>query len=70
MDSSTQTTDGDIKLNRDLLDLAENLQIELQKKKQELQKKEQELQNKDEELAKEKQEKQVCTIFCLRVCNE
>jgi septin family protein len=60
MDSSTQTTDGDIKLNSDLFDLAENLQIELQKKNQELQEKDQELQTMKKELAKEKQEKQVC----------
>jgi Skp family chaperone for outer membrane proteins len=60
MDSSTQTTDGDIKLNSDLFDLAEKLQIELQKKNQELQKKDQELQKMKKELAKGKQEKQVC----------
>jgi hypothetical protein len=49
MDSTTQTSDGDIKLNSDLFDLAEKLQIQLQIK--------------EEELAKEKQEKQVCNIF-------
>jgi hypothetical protein len=54
MDSSTQTIDGDIKLNSDLFDLAEKLQIELRKK--------------DEELAKEKQENQVCTFYSLQVC--
>jgi hypothetical protein len=53
MDTSTQTSDGDIKLNSDLFDLAENLQSELQKK-------DQELQTMKKELAKEKQEKQVC----------
>jgi Skp family chaperone for outer membrane proteins len=67
MDSSTQTSDGDIKLNSDLFNLAEKLQIELQKKHQELQAKDQELQKKDEELAKENQEKQVFNFYCLQL---
>jgi ATP-dependent protease HslVU (ClpYQ) peptidase subunit len=61
MDSSTQTTDGDIKLNSDLFDLAEKLQIQLQKK-------DQKLQEKEEELAKEKQKNQVCTFYSFQVC--
>jgi hypothetical protein len=36
MDSTTQTSDGDIKLNSDLFNLAEKLRIQLQKKNQEL----------------------------------
>jgi hypothetical protein len=36
MDSSTQTSDGDIKLNSDLFNLAEKLQIQLQEKDKEL----------------------------------
>jgi hypothetical protein len=43
MDSTTQTTDGDIKLNSDLFDLAEKLRIELQKKDQELEDKNEEI---------------------------
>jgi hypothetical protein len=61
MDTSTQTSDGDIKLNSDLFDLAEKLQIELRKK-------DQELQVKDEGLAKEKQKNQVCTFYSFQVC--
>jgi hypothetical protein len=68
MDTSTQTSDGDIKLNSDLFDLAEKLQIELRKKDEELQKKDQELQVTDEGLAKEKQKNQVCTFYSLQVC--
>jgi hypothetical protein len=34
MDSTTQTADGDIKLNSDLFNLAEKLRIALQKKDQ------------------------------------
>jgi hypothetical protein len=61
MDTSTQTLDGNIKLNSDLFDLAEKLQIELRKK-------DQELQVKDEGLAKEKQKNQVCTFYSFQVC--
>jgi hypothetical protein len=43
MDSSTQTSDGDLKLNSDLFKLAEKLQIELQKKDQELENKNEEI---------------------------
>jgi hypothetical protein len=43
MDSTTQTPDGDIKLNSDLFDLAEKLRIELQKKDQELEDKNEEI---------------------------
>jgi hypothetical protein len=50
MDSATQTTDGDIKLNSDLFDLAEKLRIELQKKDEELQKKDEELADKNQEI--------------------
>jgi hypothetical protein len=42
MDSSTQTSDGDLKLNSDLFDLAEKLRIELQKKDKELEDKNEE----------------------------